>query len=335
MAGQGEFLRMNQSADPDKRLSIIIVAWNVRDLVLEAVASAHADLAHSGLTGDIWVVDNASTDGTVTALRAAFPENCIPPVHILEAGDNLGFAGGNNHALRTIGFPDNPNLPDFVLLLNPDTVVRTGALRALVDGMLASEAGLAGARLVYGDSSFQHSGFAFPGLLQLFIDLFPVPARLYESSLNGRYARQQYASSTPFEIDHPLGATFLLRREVIQQTGMFDEQFHLYCEEVDWAMRIKQAGWRAVCVQSAEVIHYGGQSTSQVRPQSIVNLWRARLQLYRKHYPTFKRLLAKILLRAGMNRLIQQTARDSSQDEETRQALIRAYIQVIALTRQI
>jgi N-acetylglucosaminyl-diphospho-decaprenol L-rhamnosyltransferase len=132
-----------------------------------------------------------------------------------------------------------------------------------------------------------------------------------------------------------LGATFLLRREVIQQTGMFDEQFHLYCEEVDWAMRIKQAGWRAVCVPTAEVVHYGGQSTSQVRPQSIVNLWRARLQLYRKHYPPIKRSLAKVILRAGMNRLIQQTARDSSQDEDTRQALISAYAQVITLTRQI
>jgi N-acetylglucosaminyl-diphospho-decaprenol L-rhamnosyltransferase len=333
--GQGDFYGMNYSLDQKTRLSIIIVAWNVRDLVIEAVASAHADLARSGMTGDIWIVDNASADDTTTALRKAFPEGCQPPVHILESGDNLGFAGGNNHALRAIGFPDNSNLPEFVLLLNPDTVVKPGALRALLEGVMASSAGLAGARLIYGEDSFQHSAFAFPGLMQLIIDLFPVPARLYESSLNGRYSRQLYAGTAPFEIDHPLGATFLLRREVIQQTGMFDEQFHLYCEEVDWAIRIKQAGWRAVCVPTAEVVHYGGQSTSQVRPQSIVNLWRARLQLYRKHYHTVKRSLAKIILRAGMNRLIQQTARDSSQDEDTRQALIKAYSQVIALTRQI
>jgi N-acetylglucosaminyl-diphospho-decaprenol L-rhamnosyltransferase len=333
--GQGDFYAMNQSSDHPTRLSIVIVAWNVRDLVLDAVASAHADLARSGFAGEVWIFDNASTDGTTHALREAFPETCVPPVHIIESDENLGFAGGNNCALRAIGFPDGADLPDYVLLLNPDTVVHAGALRALVQGMMTSNAGLAGARLLYADGSFQHSAFAFPGLMQLFFDLFPIPARLYESSLNGRYARTLYAGSSPFEIDHPLGATFLLRREVIQQTGMFDEQFHLYCEEVDWAMRIKQAGWRVVCVPASEVVHYGGQSTSQVRPQSIINLWKARLQLYRKHYSPVKRGLAKIILRAGMNRLIQRTARDSSQDDEIRQALIKAYSQVIALTRRI
>jgi len=116
---------------------------------------------------------------------------------------------------------------------------------------------------------------------------------------------------------------------------LFDEQFYLYCEEVDWALRIRAAGWRAVCVPSAEVIHFGGQSTSLVRPQSVVNLWTARLKLYRKHYPPLKRLLAVWILRAGMDRLIWNTARDSSQSDEARKALVDAYREVIRLSRKL
>lgn len=317
------------------RLSIIIVSWNTRDLVLQAVASARADLERTAVRGDIWVVDNSSSDGTIEALRSAVPEGGSAPLCVLEPGENLGFAAGNNYALRAIGFPDGLDLPDYVLLLNPDTQVQPGALRALIEAMDDSGVGLAGARLVYGDGSFQHSAFAFPGLIQLVFDLFPVPRRLYESRLNGRYPRALYEAGVPFEVDHPLGATFLLRREVIQQTGMFDEQFHLYCEEIDWAIRIKHAGWRTICTPRAEVVHYAGQSTSQVRPQSVVNLWTARLKLYRKHHPPMKRALANIILRAGMNRLIQQTARNSSESEDARRALIDAYVQVIALTRKL
>lgn len=313
------------------RLAIIIVTWNVRDLVLGCLRSVMDDLARTdSVQGEVWVVDNASSDGTAEAIRQHFPSVCL-----LESGENLGFAAANNLALRTLGFPDGRDLPHYVLLLNPDTLIRPGALRALLDGLESSGAGLAGARLVYGDGSFQHSAFAFPGLAQLVIDLFPVPARLRESRLNGRYPRNLYAGNQPFEVDHPLGATFLLRREVIQQTGLFDEQFYLYCEEVDWALRIRAAGWRVVCVPSAEVVHFGGQSTGLVRPQSVINLWTARLKLYRKHYPPLKRLLAVWIVRAGMDRLIWMTARDSSQSEEARAALVNAYREVIRLSRKL
>ena len=87
-----------------------------------------------------------------------------------------------------------------------------------------------------------------------------------------------------------------------------------------------------MCIPTAEVIHYGGQSTTQVRPQSVINLWTARLRLYHKHYSPLKRTMAILIIRAGMNRLIQVTARDSSQSEESRKALVDAYRQVIRLT---
>jgi hypothetical protein len=322
---------MTNSDFSNKQIAIIIVSWNVRDLVIDAVASALDDLKTSSLEGAVWVVDNLSSDGTVAALRSTFEVD--ERFHLLEPGENLGFASGNNFALRAAGFPHGSNLPDYVLLLNPDTLVQSGAIDRLVEGLEQSEAGLAGAQLVYADGSFQHSAFAFPGLVQLLIDLFPVPTRLVESRLNGRYPRSSYQNSQPFEVDHPLGASFLLRREVISRVGMFDERFHLYCEEIDWAMRIHADGWRVVCVPDAKVVHYGGQSTAQVRPASVRNLWRARMQLYRKHYPLVKQMLARMIVRAGMNRLIRQTARDSSQPENTREALVGAYRDVIRLTR--
>jgi N-acetylglucosaminyl-diphospho-decaprenol L-rhamnosyltransferase len=310
-------------------LSIVIVTWNVRQLALDCLRSVYDDLARTPFAGQVWLVDNASADDTAQAVQAQFPR-----VRLLDSGENLGFGRANNLALRAMGFPDSDEpLPDFVLLLNPDTIVVPGALSALVSTMESSDAGLAGARLVYGDGSFQHSAFAFPGLAQLFIDLFPVPARLRESRLNGRYPRSLYQGSEPFEVDHPLGAAFLLRKEAIQDTGLFDERFHLYCEEIDWAMRIREAGWRAICVPQAEIVHLEGQSTRQVQPRSIVSLWTARLKLYAKHYPPLKRWLAGKLVRAGMNRLIRLTARDSSRSEEERQQLVQAYQQVIRLSR--
>ncbi len=330
------------------RLAVVIVTWNVRDLVIPAIDSVLADFTQTNCCGEVWVVDNASSDGTAAAIRARYVDQGpaslsalitshrpLAPVYLLEPGSNLGFARGNNHALRAMGFPDGEDVPEYVLLLNCDTVVRSGALSALLDGLEASGAGLAGARLVYGDGSFQHSAFGFPGLAQLVIDLFPVPGRLLESPINGRYARHHYDGDDPFDVDHPLGATFLLKRDVIQTVGVFDEQFHMYCEEIDWAKRIKQAGWRVVCAPRAEVVHYGGQSTSQVHPASVINLWESRLRYYRKHTHPLKRAVAKMIMRAGMNRLIQQTARDSSRSDEARKALIDAYREVIGLTRRI
>ncbi len=121
---------------------------------------------------------------------------------------------------------------------------------------------------------------------------------------------------------------------MIVSTGLFDEQFYLYCEEVDWALRIKKAGWKAVCVPTSEVVHLGGQSSGQARLQSIINLWSARLKLYRKYYSPLKRMIAIVIVQAGMNRMIQLTARDSSQPDEVNKALVDAYRQVIELSKQ-
>ncbi|MFN8419381.1 MAG: glycosyltransferase family 2 protein [Anaerolineae bacterium] len=285
-------------------LAVILVTWNVRDLVLDALRTLIADLESSGLDTGVWVVDNQSSDGTAQAIREAFPS-----VNVIEADANLGFGAGNNAAIRALGFRDqptpNPDGPRAVFLLNPDTRTQSGAIRTLYDALFAlPQAGLVGAQLSYEDGGFQHSAFHFPGLLQLLIELYPLPARLhnrlYESSLNGRYPRALYQVGKPFPVDHPLGATMMLRREVIEQTGIFDEQFFMYCEEIDWALRIQQAGWRAFAVPNARIDHLEARSSTQVRPRSLVNLWTSRFKLFRKHYPAWKRTLALLLVRIGM-----------------------------------
>ncbi len=281
-------------------LAVIIVTWNVRSLALEAIRSLTADLDAHDLEADLYVVDNCSTDDTPQAVAAAYPQ-----VKLIASPVNLGFAGGNNRALREIGFGSTPTeaLPEAVYLLNPDTVTLPGATLGLYEALMADQrVGLVGAQLAYGDGSFQHSAFSFPGLRQLWAEFFPTPGRFIEGRFNGRYPRSLYAAGKPFRVDCVLGAAMMLRREVIQQTGMFDEQFFMYCEEIDWAWRIARAGWQTWCVPAARVVHLGGQSADQIRPQSVVNLWTSRLRLYRKHYPPWKLALARRLVAAGMRR---------------------------------
>ncbi len=287
-------------------VAVVIVSWNVRVLVLDAIRTVRDDLAASGLSHEIWVVDNASSDGSADAIRAAFPD-----VRLLALDENIGFAAGNNRALRALGFNDeptpNPDGPRAVYLLNPDTRTCPGATRRLFDTLLETpDAGMVGARLEYEDGSFQHSAFAFPGLAQLAIDLYPVDrlpsrlfGRLYDSRLNGRYPRAKYDSGLPFAVGHPLGATMLIRREAIEQTGFFDEGYYMYVEEVDWALRIHRAGYTILCEPRAIVTHLAGQSTKQVRAASLLNLWRSRYRMFGKHWPRWKVVLARLIIRGG------------------------------------
>jgi GT2 family glycosyltransferase len=163
----------------------------------------------------------------------------------------------------------------------------------------------------------------FPGLSQLWVEFFPTPGRFYEHHFNGRYPRELYQGDKPFEVDFMLGATMMLRREVIQETNMFDLQFFMYAEEVDWQWRIRNAGWRILCVPQAHVVHLGGQSTGQVKPRSITDLWQSRLRLYEKHYTSWKLAIAKRMVALGMSRKIRQAQQENLDNE-----LIEAYRKV-------
>lgn len=305
---------MNEVGTPGRQsapdLAVVLVTWNVRDLVLDALDTLYADLETHGPAGSqVWVVDNASHDGSVEAIARRFPQ-----VRLLASAENLGFAAGNNLALRAMGFGrlKGDELPRAVYLLNPDTRSSAGATSTLYEALVAtSGVGLVGAQLCYEDGSFQHSTFMFPGLRQLWAEFFRLPGRLIEGRFNGRYPRSRYAAGKPFRIDFPLGATMMLRREVIETTGMFDEEFTLYCEEIDWAWRIRKAGWRALCVPAALVTHLEGRSSAQARPESVLKLWRSRARLFRKHYPTWRERAARRLVAHGLQRRLRSQEPDS------------------------
>jgi GT2 family glycosyltransferase len=139
-------------------------------------------------------------------------------------------------------------------------------------------------------------------LWQLAFELFPLPPRLYDTTLNGRYPRHLYDGDRPFPIDHPLGASMMVRAETIDEVGLMDEGYRMYCEEIDWCWRMRKAGWKALCVPSAEVIHHAGQSTSQVPVSSFVNLWTSRARLYAQHHGALTWQVARAMVRLGMRR---------------------------------
>ncbi len=296
-------------------LSVIIVSWNVRDYLADCLRSIYAEFGRTNLKGDVWVVDNASTDGTQELLRDLFPST-----RLLSNDNNSGFGAANNQGMQA-SISANGSGPKYFLFLNPDTLVRPGAIRSLVECMEKKpEAGMVGARLVYGDGRFQHSAFHFPGIGQLLFDLIPLPARLYNSRLNGRYPRRNYRpNGQPFSIDHPLGATMLVRRDVAEATGGFDESFHMYCEEIDWCWRIQNAGWAIFTVPKAEVVHFGGESTRQIPSRSVVDLWSSRAKLYRRHHGRLKLLLAKKIVLNSLGRKAKK-----SNDNELMQAYLEA-----------
>jgi GT2 family glycosyltransferase len=316
-------------------LAVITVSYNTRDLLADCLESVFASLARSSMIGEVWVVDNASTDGSATMVSRRFPQ-----VRLIAHDENLGFAGGNNLALRSMaigrsGQQGQEAAPRHVLFLNPDTQVVANALETMV-GFLDEmpTAGAVGARLVHGDGSFQHSAFAFPGLTQIFFDFFPLHHRLLDSRLNGRYPRRFYEADEPFPVDHPLGAALMVRSATLTQVGGFDERYFMYCEEIDLCRRIKTADWEIYCLPRAEIVHLVGQSTRQFRDQMFVALWRSRFLMFEEYENVLFRWVARRLVHLGLwveTRRARADARHGEIDSSQLEARLAAYQEVAAL----
>ena len=282
------------------RLAVIILSYNTKALLRQAISSvlASAALTADRLTVDVVVVDNASADGSADMVAAEFPQ-----VYLVASEKNLGYTGGNNLGMARLGFDTAArpnlrdltparflmNLPDFVLLLNADAEVVGDALWQMANFLAKyPSAGACGAHLNYGDGTFQHGAFALPTFFQVALDFFPltgVPGaqRLHNSLLNGRYPAFLWESKDPFPVDFVLGAALMVRREVILQVGGLDDAFFLYCEEMDWCLRMEEAGWGVFAVPTAQVTHHEAQSSKQVRWPAYIQLWRSRFRFYTKH----------------------------------------------------
>jgi N-acetylglucosaminyl-diphospho-decaprenol L-rhamnosyltransferase len=292
-------------------IGVVIVSFHTCELLRGCLES----LRGCALPLRVVVVENGSRDNSAAMVRAGFPT-----IELIVLEHNIGFAAGTNVGLRQLEIGDwrlgigdseiisnlQSPISDYVLLLNPDTVVHPGAIEALAAFLDAHpRVGAVGPRLLNTDGSVQPAAFRFPTLAMTLLDLFPpgqaLPGRLYGSWWHGRYPREQCANA-PFPIDHPLGACMLVRRGVVEQVGLLDERFFMYAEEVDWCYRMRQAGWAIWQEPRAHVTHVGGAATSQFRSRMLIALYDSRLRFFRKHYSRrFLRWHLRIV-RAGMLR---------------------------------
>lgn len=260
-------------------LSIIIVSWNTRSLLLNCLESVYQNL--SADEGEVWVVDNASSDGSPAAVRQHFPY-----AQVIVNTENKGFAQANNQALeRASG--------RYVLLLNADTVLKPGAIPQLLTFMEQHpQVGGAGPALFNPDGTLQESCYPFPNLGR---ELWRL---LHLDTLHayGKYDMARWNPALPRPVDTVQGACLILRRAALDQVGLLDPRFFVYTEEVDLCYRLKKAGWPLCWVPQAQVIHYGGQSTSQAAPTMFLTLYQTKVQFFRKHYGWFGAAAYKLIL---------------------------------------
>lgn len=267
---------MNRPRPADMDLSIIIVSWNTRDLLAHCLSSIFTHPPPGKF--EVIVVDNASVDGTAAMVRERFPW-----VRLMAMERNLGFAAANNRAIET-------GQGRYLLLLNPDTIVQSGALIALVDFMdKTPDAGAAGSLLLNSDGTLQISCYPVPTLGRELWRLF----HLDRLSPRAVYPMADWAADVPRAVDTIQGASFMVRRDVLHRTGSLDESFFMYSEEVDWCLRIRSAGWKIYWVPDSRVVHHGGQSSSQVQSKMFLQLYRGKLTFFRKHYGRISGLLYK------------------------------------------
>jgi N-acetylglucosaminyl-diphospho-decaprenol L-rhamnosyltransferase len=249
-------------------LSIIIVNWNTRDLLVDCLDSI-AQIAVA-LNVEVIVVDNASSDGSPAMLRQQFPQ-----VHLIENRENVGFARANNQAIEQCR-------GRYALLLNSDALLLANAAQTMLG--LAEErpqAGIVGAQLLNPDGSFQASHTPFPNLWQEFLILSGVGRMLY-----GRWypSRGPEENRGPQSVDYVEGACMLVRREAFEDVGGLDESYFMYAEEVDLCYAMRAKGWQVWYQPAAKVIHLGGGSSQNRRPQREADLYCSRVRFFRKRY---------------------------------------------------
>jgi N-acetylglucosaminyl-diphospho-decaprenol L-rhamnosyltransferase len=244
-------------------LSIIIVNWNTREMLRQCLEAVYGTVV--GLDYEVWVVDNASRDGSAAMVREAFPR-----AQVIVNNENLGFARANNQALEKCS-------GRYMLLLNSDAYLTNGAVDALVQALEADfRAGIAGARLVCPDGRAQRSYGRLPSLLGEVGSLLGLDKWKQGRGEKGEGRRVK-------EVGMVSGACILVRRAMLDEIGLLDERFFMFSEEVDLCKRASMAGWKVVHVAGAIVVHVGGGS-SGLTSRRVLQLYRAKLQYFHKYH---------------------------------------------------
>ncbi len=269
-------------------LSIIIVNWNTRQDLLECLDSVFANPTATEM--EVIVVDNASTDGSADAVTSMYPL-----VNLIRSSENMGFAKANNYAAAL-------TTSRYWLLLNPDALVHAGAIDRMLHYMDEHpNVAAIGPRLLNPDGSGQLSIWRRPTLFREWWRLF---------HLDGLFPLSEYPPSTlisqkPRRVDILHGACLLLRCDVVQGMGLFDEDYFIFSEEIDLCDRLGRSGWELHWVPEAVVTHKGGQSTRQVADAMFIELYRNKTKFFRKRRGRLAAFLYKlILLQAALARYL-------------------------------
>ena len=247
------------------KLSIIIVSYNVRAYLEQCLQSVQKAL--EGIEGEVWVVDNCSQDDSVAVLRRDYFW-----VRLIVNTENMGFARANNLAIRQ-------SQSDYVLLLNPDTIVEKPTLRGVLDFMDAHpEAGGAGVMMHNEDGTLApESRRALPT---------PWVSALKMLGFTKRYYMSHLPWDQPGRIEVISGAFCLLRRKALDQVGLLDEDFFMYGEDIDLSYRLLKGGWQNWYLPF-EITHFKGKSTYKSDYRYVHNFYQAMLIFFRKHYSHF------------------------------------------------
>jgi len=262
-------------------VGIVIVSYNTCSLLRSCLRSVYA--SEGSFTFDVCVVDNASSDGSAEMVASEFPRACL-----IVNQDNVGYPRANNQGLMTFGFPGgdtSPSAPSWALLLNPDTEVPPDGIAKMLDFMGEHpDAGIAGPKLVRPNGALDLAcRRSFPTPEVSFYRIVGL-SRLFPRSR--RFARYNLTYLDPdavAEVDAVVGAFMLVRGSAISQVGFLDEQFFMYGEDLDWAFRIKAAGWIVLYNPAVTVLHVK-RAAARHNPRAQVEFYRAMGIFYRKHY---------------------------------------------------
>lgn len=253
-------------------LTVIILNWNAGEWLDLSVGTALAQkTGHRPF--EVVVVDNASTDGSVSFMRKRFPE-----VRVMALPDNRGFAGGNNAAIReTTG--------EFVLLLNPDTETQAGAFAAMLDFMEAHpRCGIVGPQVRNPDGSLQYSCRRFATLEAGFFRNTPLGRLFPSNKASTDYLMQDAPHDAPMQVDWVSGAAMMLRRSMLDEIGLLDEEYFMYSEDVDLCFRAHEADWEVWYAPMGVITHVIGQSSDKNSWAMIRAFHSSTWRFFNKHY---------------------------------------------------
>lgn len=267
-------------------LSIIIVNYNVRQFLENALTSLLR--AMEGIGGEIFVVDNASEDGSVEMVREKFPG-----VRLIVNATNAGFARANNAALREAS-------GRYILLINPDTIVQEDTLKVMVRFLDAHpDVGLAGCTILNPDGTLQLAcRRSFPTPWVAFTKIMGLSTLFPRSRWFGRYNLTYRNPDETYEVEAISGSFMMIRREAYEKVGGLDEMFFMYGEDLDWCYRVRQAGFRVYYVHETKIIHYKGESTRRSDIDEIRVFYHAMQQFVEKHFS--RSSVVELLLTLGI-----------------------------------